>query len=98
MHRILGLLALTAVGLGVYLLLSGPEPDPIAAAPHALDGSPTGYSGWAIGLVMGLALAWLAGIQWSSLPERLGAWLQLQRRRIGLVILGGLFAAVLLLF
>jgi hypothetical protein len=43
---------------------------------------------------MGLTLAWLAGRDWGKFPE----WLGLQRRRAGLLILGGLFASMLLLF
>ncbi len=51
-----------------------------------------------MGLLMGLVLAWLATIDWRDLPERLGAWLRLQRRRLALLVIGGLCASVLLLF
>jgi hypothetical protein len=43
---------------------------------------------------MGLLLSWLAIKDWSQFPD----WLKLQRKRLGLLILGGLFASVLLLF
>jgi hypothetical protein len=43
---------------------------------------------------MGLILAWLAAKDWRQFPE----WLKLQRRRVGLLVLGGLFASLLLLF
>jgi hypothetical protein len=43
---------------------------------------------------MGLALAGLAATDWARLP----GWLRLQRRRIGLIVLGGLLASLLLLF
>lgn len=101
MFRVFGLLALTAVGAGLYLLFVAPDPEPAGFGVSALPSAPGGYgsySGWAVGLVMGLALAWLAGLDWANLPERLGAWFRLQRRRLGWAMLGGVLAAVLLLF
>ena len=99
MHRMFAFLALTAVGAGLYMLFVAPDPDPIAtAAQSSVFGGSFGYGGWAIGLMMGLTLAWLARVEWSMLPERLAAWLRLQRRRLGWAMLGGVFAAILLLF
>lgn len=98
MHRIFGLLALTAAGLGLWVLFGGMDTAPFNRGARAVsEAAPTGYSDWAMGLLMGLVLAWLATINWRGLPERLGLWLRLQRRRLGLIILGGLFAGILLL-
>ena len=92
MHRLLGLLALMAAGLGLYLLF-GPEAEPRASGMGTIA-----YSGWALGLVMGLALAWLAGVDWSNLPARVVTWVRTQRRRLWLAVLGSVFASILLLF
>jgi len=94
MHRIFGLLALAAAGLGVWVLF-GPTDQPANAT---LAAPPAGYGGWALGLLMGLAIALLASIDWRDFPARFGQWLRLQRRRLGLIVLGGLCAGVLLLF
>jgi hypothetical protein len=98
MHRFFGFLALTAVGLGLFVLLAGPDTEPSGAGAQALQGAPVAYSGWAVGLIMGLILAWLAGLDWTNLPVRTALWLKLQRRRLGWAVFGGLFAAILLLF
>jgi hypothetical protein len=97
MHRFFGLMALTAAGLGLYLLL-GPDAEPKSAGSQALDAAPVTYGVWALGLLMGLTLAWLAGVEWSTLPARATLWVKLQRRRLGWAVFGGLFAAILLLF
>jgi hypothetical protein len=97
MHRFFGLLALTAAGLGLYLLL-GPDTAPKSASSQALDAAPVTYGVWAMGLLMGLTLAWLARVEWSTLPERVRLWFRLQRRRLGWAVLGGVFASILLLF
>jgi len=96
MHRFFGYLAIGAAGLGLWLLFDTPEQTDVIA--QQLNGASSNYSGWAVGLVMGLTLAWLAGIEWRDLPTRAGAWVRLQRRRVGLIVLGGLFASILLLF
>ena len=96
MHRLFGLLAVMAAGLGVYLLF-GVDAAPSGAG-KALDGTPVAYSGWALGLLMGLALAWLASINWSTVPVRVVTWVRLQRRRLWLVLLGGVCAGILVLF
>jgi len=98
MHRMFGLLALSAAGLGVWVLFGGRDPDALLEGGRALAGAPAAYSGWAVGLLMGLALALLASVDWRDFPARFGYWLRLQRRRLGLILLGGLCAGVLLLF
>jgi hypothetical protein len=98
MHRFFGLLALTAAGLGVWLLFSGPDSGSQSLGANALREAPVAYGGWALGLLMGLALAWLATFNWKDLPARLTAWVRLQRRRLGWAIVGSFFAAILLLF
>ena len=55
MHRLFGLLAVMAAGVGVYLLF-GADAAPSGAG-KALDSAPVAYSGWALGLLMGLTLA-----------------------------------------
>ena len=96
MHRLFGLLALTAAGLGLFLLL-GPDTEIKSTSAQAADNAPVAYGVWAIGLLMGLTLAWLAGVEWSTLPTRAGLWLRLQRKRLGWAVLGGACAAILLL-
>ena len=98
MHRVFGWLALAAAGYGVWVLFSAPEPDAFARAAHTPSGAPAGYTSWALGLVMGLALAWLGTRDWRNFPARLSLWLRLQRRRLGLILLGCACAGVLLLF
>jgi hypothetical protein len=95
MPRVFGLLICTAFALGFYLLLVGRES--AGAGPQALAGAPFLYSGWAVGLFMGLLLAWLAGLEWHNLPERIAVWGKLQRHRLGWVLLGGLCTGILLL-
>jgi len=97
MHRLFGLLAVAAAALGLFLLFA-PVPETGGAGAPPLNAAPVAYGGWALGLVMGLALAWLAGVDWSTLPERAVAWFRLQRRRLWLAALGGVFAGILLLF
>jgi hypothetical protein len=95
MHRLFALLAIMAAALGLYLLFGPDEP---RGAGKALDSAPIAYSGWALGLLMGLTLAWLAGINWSTLPQRVVTWVKLQRRRLWLALLGGVCAGILVLF
>lgn len=94
LHRIFGPLALVAAALGLWVLLVGPAVDPFGGGQRVLSEEPVAYTAWAWGLLMGLTLAWLAARDWSQLPN----WLTLQRKRLGLVLLGGLFASLLLLF
>lgn len=98
MHRLFVYLALTAAGIGLYLLFADPDGGTVSAGAHSLQIAPTSYSGWGMGLLMGLLAAWLARVEWSTLPARLGEWMRLQRRRLWLAMWGGLFAGILLLF
>ena len=99
MHHFFGLMALTAAGLGLYLLFGSDDAAaPKGAGAQALDNAPIAYGVWAVGLLMGLTLAWLAGVEWSTVPVRATLWVKLQRRRFGWALFGGLFAAILLLF
>jgi hypothetical protein len=98
MHRFFGFMALTAAGLGLYLLLGPDGVEPKGHGAQAVDHAPISYSVWAMGLLMGLTLAGLASVEWSTLPVRATQWLKLQRRRFGWAVFGGLFAAILLLF
>jgi hypothetical protein len=98
MHRFFALLALAAAGLGIDLLLDGPVGSSRVADVGSLDPSPVTYGVWAMGLLMGLALAWLARVQWATLPARATEWVRLQRRRVAWMVLGGVFAGILLLF
>ena len=94
LHRIFGPMALVAAALGLWVLFVGPSVDPFGGGQRVLSQEPVAYTAWAWGLLMGLALAWLAANDWRQVP----GWLKLQRRRLGLVLLGGLFASLLLLF
>jgi hypothetical protein len=94
MQRIFGPLALAAAALGLTVLIAGPDVNPLSGSRRVLSEAPAAYNAWALGLLMGLLLAWLATRDWGKFPE----WLQVQHKRIGLVVLGGLFATVLLLF
>lgn len=85
-----------AVGLG-FLLLGEPGPRSAGVGAHGVQGGAFGYAGWIGGLLAGVTLAWLARIDWANLPSRLTEWVRLQRRRAGLIMLGGMFAAILLL-
>jgi hypothetical protein len=96
MHRFFGLLALAAAGTGLWLLFVPADTGQFSQDLFA--NVPQGYSSWALGLLMGLALALLASIDWRSLPGRFGEWLRVWRRRLALLMLGGLCAGVLLLF
>ena len=97
MHRFFGLLALAAAGLGLYVLF-GPDAGPQSVTAQTMEHAPVAYGGWALGLIMGLTLAWLASVDWSDLPTRIAGWFRLQCRRLFLVTLGGIFASILLLF
>lgn len=92
MRRLFGLLALSTAGLGLWILLVGPSIAPLTG--HTPAEAPATYSAWALGLLMGLTLAWGAAKDWGRLPD----WLRLQRRRLGLLLLGGALASLLLLF
>jgi hypothetical protein len=97
MHRIFAVLALATAGFGVWVLVGGPQPGALGRGADAIS-LPGTTSVWAIGLLMGLVIAWFAVIDWKSFPERFGDWLRLQRRRLALLLIGGACASVLLLF
>jgi hypothetical protein len=94
LHRVFGPLALAAAALGLWVLFVGPSVDPFGGGQRVLSEQPVAYTAWAWGLLMGLTLAWLGTKDWGQFPE----WLKLQRKRAGLVILGGLFASLFFLF
>lgn len=92
MHRVLGLLLLSTLTVGGYLMVAGPE-----VAPTGAGGVPLhGYGGSALGLITGLFLAWLVALDWRTLPARVGTWVRVQRYRLGWLLLG-VCAGVLLL-
>jgi len=93
MHRLSWLLALAAAGLALWVLITDPAIDPLSGGKRMLSEAPSPYSAWAMGALMGLALGWLTTLDWSKLQ----GWLGLQRRRFGLLILGGLLATAFLL-
>jgi len=96
MPRGFGLLLAMAMALGIYLMVVLVPSDGAGSA-SAIGAPPVAYGGWVAGLLMGLVLAWFAGLDWRTLPERLCAWLRLQRRRFGWMLIGGLCAGILLL-
>jgi hypothetical protein len=98
MHRMFTLLAVIAAGLGVLLLMGGPDGSSPGLGMQAVNDTPIAYGGWAAGLLMGAFLAWFFSVDWAGLPARWGGWWRLQKRRLALVLLGGLFAAFLLYF
>ena len=104
MHRLFVLLALIAAGCGVWLLAGGPDGSPPFGAKLGQpwtgvgDLKPSIGNGWALGLLMGVFLAWFFSVDWAGMPGRVGAWWRLQRRRLMLLFLGGVFAALLLYF
>jgi hypothetical protein len=98
MHRMFIFFAVIAAGLGVVLLLGGQDAPSLSLGMRAVSDTPIAYGGWAIGLLMGAFLAWFFSVDWATLPGRLGDWWRLQKRRLVLVALGGLFAAFLLYF
>ncbi len=94
LHRVFAPLALAAAALGLWVLFVGPSVDPFGGGQRILSEEPVAYTAWAWGLLMGLTLAWLSAKDWGHLPE----WLKLQRKRAGLVLLGGLVASLFFLF
>jgi hypothetical protein len=95
MHRLFGLLALIAGALGVWAFLSGPVFDPPGGGDRSrLPDVPSIFRAWVVGVLMGMALAWLANPDW----RKVRSWMRLQRRRLSVLILAGLLASLLLLF
>jgi hypothetical protein len=93
MRRLFGLLALAAAALALWVLFAGPPVDPFGGARRVLPDDTSPNSASAVGMLTGLALGWLAATDWSGLA----AWLRLQRRRLGLLVLGALLASLGLL-
>ena len=93
LQRVFGPLALAAAALGLWVLFVGPSVDPLGGGQRVLSEEPVAYTAWAWGLLTGLMLAWLGAKDWGHFP----AWLKLQRKRAGLVLLGGLFASLFFL-
>jgi hypothetical protein len=91
MQRLFGFLALASAGVALAVLLAGPAIGPLGIGRPRLPETPSHYHAWAVGLLMGLAMAWLAGLQW----KKIEAWWGLQRRRLGLLAVGGALAALL---
>jgi hypothetical protein len=90
MHRLLGFVALASAGVALAVLLGGPAVGPLSGG--KLQETPSHYRAWAAGVLMGLALAWLARLDW----KKIEGWWRLQRRRLGLLAAGSALAALLL--
>ena len=88
MVRFVAWLAVLLTGCGLMVLWE-PAPGLYAALSS---------TGWIVGLVLGLASAWLYRLEWSTVPERLETWMRVQRRRLGWALLGGVCLAILLYF
>ncbi|MFM2421996.1 MAG: hypothetical protein RL291_526 [Pseudomonadota bacterium] len=69
--RLMG--GIAAVALGAAFVLSGRGIEDWTAAV-------TGPRGWVAGIVIGLAAAWLLGVDWRSIPWRMRAFLSVHRR------------------
>jgi hypothetical protein len=92
MHRLFGFLALATAAFALWTLFTDPAIDPLSGGQRMLSQVPNPYSAWAMGVLMGLALTWLATMDWTKFRT----WLRLQRRRLGLIVLGGVLAGLLL--
>jgi hypothetical protein len=91
MQRPFRFLSLAAAALSLWFLFVDPATNLQSGGKALLSGPLNSYSAWAMGVLMGLALAWLATADWS----KLSAWILLQRGRLGLLILGALLASLL---
>ncbi len=92
MHRLFGLLALAVAALALWALLAGPATAPSSGGKERLLEVPSTYGAWIVGVLMGMALAWLANPDW----RKARSWLRLQRRRLAVLVLVGLLASLLL--
>jgi len=90
MHRLFAFVALASAGVALSVLLAGPALGPLSGG--RLQETPSHYRAWAAGVLMGLALAWLARLDW----RKIEGWWGLQRRRLGLLAVGGALAALVL--
>jgi hypothetical protein len=91
MQRPFRFLSLAAAVLALWFLFVDPATNLQSGGRRLLSGPLHPYSAWAMGALMGLALASLASTDWS----KLSAWIILQRGRLGLLILGALLASLL---
>ena len=98
MHRFFGLMAVTAAGLGLYLLFGPDATEPKGASAQVLDNAPISYGVWAVVAALRVVLRRHNLHNTSTVPVRATLWVKLQRRRFGWALFGGLFAAILLLF
>lgn len=99
MGRLFVYMAIAATALGLVMLM--PSPDPREASEAARNLLPTlvpAAGGWVAGLITGLALSWLARINWRSIPEHLALWARMLRHRVWWMVCGGLCAGILLFF
>jgi hypothetical protein len=85
MRHLFAFLALAGAALALWTVLVGKQ---------GASEVPPAYSAWIVGVLMGMALAWLANPDW----RKAKSWLRLQRRRLAVLILVGLLASVVLLF
>lgn len=99
MGRLFVYLAIVASVLGVVVLMPGSEPHEASRSASALLPTllPAG-GGWAIGLMMGIALAWFTRLDWRSIPTRIALVIRTMRHRVWWMVCGGVCASVLLFF
>jgi hypothetical protein len=90
MHRLFGFLSLASAGVALSVFVAGPAIGPLSG--DRLRETPSHYRAWAAGVLMGLALAWLASLDW----KKIAGWWGLQRRRLGLLAAGSALAALVL--
>ncbi len=88
MHRLFGFLAIAFAAVALSVLLAGPAVGPLSGGRL----TPGHYRAWAAGVLTGLVLAWLASLNW----KKIEGWWGQQRRRLGLLAVGGLLAALVL--
>jgi hypothetical protein len=89
MQRLSAFLALAAAAVALAVLAS-PAVGPLSGGRLQAPEPPSHYRVWAVGVLMGLALGWLARLDW----KKIGAWWGQQRRRLGLLAVGGALAAL----
>ncbi|HWE17888.1 MAG TPA: hypothetical protein VG758_12015 [Hyphomicrobiaceae bacterium] len=84
MRHLFAFLALVGAALALWILVGKSSSSEV----------PPTYSAWIVGVLMGMALAWLANPDW----RKAKSWMRLQRRRLAVLILVGLLASVVFLF
>lgn len=101
MGRLFVYLAIVASVLGIVVLMPGPGSDTVEATHSASTLLPALLpvgGGWVVGLMMGIALAWVARMDWRSIPARIALWIRTLRHRVWWMVCGGVCASVLLFF